>query len=445
MNATPQSPAPLPRWIISGVGLVLLALFVFLFQYAPGAYFKVMNGIMGQAFSSPFIDAQQVPAVIACSKMGVDVFVAAPCDPLGRPFAYSPLFLLLTWLPAWRPYMGIVLDAVFFLSLALLPAPRNLRGALLFILALCSGKSVFALERGNMDVVVFILVALGGRFWLSNFCCRLFGYAVLTLAGLLKFYPLTLFLLFCRERLFYFFGLALAGIASVVAFVLYYHKDLIEMSRNLPTISPFADGFGASDLPLGLQAIVGSAHLTAGSQGDHIGVYIVAVLILLTFVLGIMRLRRSQEFTTSIGALPEPEFTFLVIGSILLTGCFLAGGNNGYRGVELIFVVPGLAFLADAAQPKMRALFRLTLWSVIFVMWQAFVQQLVEALFRSNTLSTGYGAVMCVYWIIYQLAWWWITIVFTATILCFLEESLLFRTLSIWKLIRWLRGVRHDG
>src|SRR5258707_15413657 len=108
------------RWLVPLLGLSLLTLAAIGYRYDPSAYFRAMTVVMLHPYPLPFIDAQQLPALIDCWKHGVDVYVSAPCDPLHRTFAYSPLWLRATFLPAWSNWMGLALGAAFLMSLTLL-------------------------------------------------------------------------------------------------------------------------------------------------------------------------------------------------------------------------------------------------------------------------------------------------------------------------------------
>jgi hypothetical protein len=53
--------------------------------------------------------------------------------------------------------VGWVLDLVFIASLSLLPPPQRLVELLLVLAATLSTMVVFALERANADVILFLL------------------------------------------------------------------------------------------------------------------------------------------------------------------------------------------------------------------------------------------------------------------------------------------------
>jgi hypothetical protein len=64
--------------------------------------------------------------------------------------------------------------------------------------------------------------------------------------------------------------------------------------------------------------------------------------------------------------MPGRDAMFLVTGAALIAGCFFAGQSVDYRGIHLIFVVPGLAMRRAAVT---RAPLIQVLKTIIFLMW----------------------------------------------------------------------------
>jgi hypothetical protein len=427
------------RWLVPVLGLSALALAAVGYRYAPAVYFHVLTIVMLHPYRVPFIDAQQIPAVIDCWKHGVDVFVSAPCDPLHRVLAYSPLFLRATFLPkTWSNWMGLALDAAFFMSLALLPPPRRPIGLIIVILATFSSMPVFALERANMDVVMFLLIVCAGWCCVRSFPVRLVGYGLITLAGLLKFYPLVLFILFLRERMAYFVALCAVAFVLLTAFLWHFQGELREMVKNLPLIPIFSVGFGYRELPFGLgralqwllkDAGVQNAFLLQGVRGAAfiVGVFCLLVLAAVTVAL---KLSWNTNFRSAFAALTPPERGFLVIGSTLICGCFFASENDGYRGIHFLFVLPGLLALSAAqASHSMRAVFRGTVVAVMLALWGLTILRIVAVLSGGSTDPFGGSAAIYICWIIRELTWWWIVSVLLAVLFCFIAQSTVWRTI----------------
>ena len=407
------------RWVVPILGLAVLAGLTAAFVFDRPLYMVILTAVMMRPFATPFIDIAQMPGVIDCWQHGVDPYVVASCDLLGRPFAYSPLWLRAGFLPTSSdavPWIGLVLDSAFFLSLALLPVPRRQGGLPILALAAFSSLPGFALERVNIDVIMFLLIVAGGWLWLRDDAFRLFGYAMFLLAGLLKFYPLVLCLLFLREGFVRAALFSLAVLAALVVFVLHFHAELTEMAANLPRTDYFQDTFGARQLAVGIGVVLqGLGVERLPFVGSFDPEHSIALALNVLFFSHIAALGFSLYLATrpalrpALSALTAAEGGFLTIGAVLICSCFFAGQNVGYRGIHFLFIVPGLAALALAALPgAMRTLFRLTLVLALLLTWGLSLQQLIAWLSGGQDAPMGGSIAIDLYWIFHELAWWWV-------------------------------------
>jgi hypothetical protein len=426
------------RWVVPALGFAVLALAIALYRLDPPVYFDVLTAMMMRPYPVPLIDAAQIPTLVECWRNGADVFVDASCDPLNRVLAYSPLFLWLFYPmsgPGWATGFGLALDAAFLLSLTLLPPPRRWLEVMLLAVATFSSLPAFALERANMDVAMFVLIAVGGWCCWRGPIARLFGYAALTLAGLLKFYPLVLFLLFLRERLSLFLALSLAAAGILAGFLWLFHAELAEMVRNLPTTSYFTDGFGVRQLPFGLGFVLQSLSAELGLDDTalvrSLGLPINAILIVDVFVLMIflslgigIQLATRRAFRRAFADLTAEQRGFLVAAAVLFCGCFFAGQNLSYRGIHFIFAVPGIVALATSpVSGAIRRVFRVTLAAMLLVLWGLTLQQVVAGLSGATDSPMQGSIAIDLYWIVHELAWWWLIAVFLGVLFCFVGQS----------------------
>ncbi len=115
------------------------------------------------------------------------------------------------------------------------------------------------------------------------------------------------------------------------------------------------------------------------------------------------------------------ERIFLVVGSTLLVGCFFAGQSIGYRGIFLLFVLPGLLAMARiAADSVSRRLCRTTAIIVVLLMWEECIR---NGMARLDMPPLADALSQLTVWLARELAWWWIVSVMTAILLSFLAES----------------------
>ncbi len=151
-----------------------------------------------------FADLIAVLAAGEAAQLGVDVYRGNPLDPFNRPHVYGPAWLLtgelgLTRADGW--WLGTMLALAFVGAAVALCAPRSPRATFLTVAALLSPPFILGLERGNNDLVIFLLAAAaavllgrGGRLGFAGATLALVG------AAALKFYPLVCLVALAAHR-----------------------------------------------------------------------------------------------------------------------------------------------------------------------------------------------------------------------------------------------------
>ena len=231
---------------------------------------------------------------------------------------------------------------------------------------------VFALERGNVDVILFIMMVIAGVLSTGPLANRILSYGLILVAGLLKFYPLIVLSTALRERPRTFLAIVAAAGFIIVGFVYRFREELSAMSRNIPN-----GGFGSVNLPFdgakyALQLFPGLGQFAWFTTLPYV---IMAVLLIITGV-QVIRLARNGSLASAFAKMPERDAMFLVIGAALIVGCFFTGLSNDYRGIHLIFVVAGLIAMRRVTDnPATRAMLTRAITIVLLLMWEALVRQ----------------------------------------------------------------------
>src|SRR6516162_8045511 len=213
-------------------------------------------------FRFPFVDIGGSLAAWECARQGVDVILSDPCDVLQRGYNYSPIWMAAAPIPLGvndTQAVGWGLDLLFIGSLTLLPPPRRPLEMMLALTATLSTMVVFALERANPDILLFMMVLAAGLLAECRASVRLIGYALALIAALLKYYPIMALITVFRERPPRFFAIAVALTGALAVFWVIYHAEIAE---GLPTIAqgPYnTDLFAAKNLPFLLGDAAGSA------------------------------------------------------------------------------------------------------------------------------------------------------------------------------------------
>jgi hypothetical protein len=419
-------PALARHAILPLAAMLLFAGFVILWLDFRPLYFAILEGQGQHPFWFPFLDTHALLAAIECKRMGYDVYVADPCDVLNRLHVYSPMFLELSFLPVSvrdTAIVGTILSLGFFIALAAVPPPAGRIAWLLTLLALASDMTVYGVERGNNDLLIFIMVAAAGRLMLSVPAARMVGYALVMLAAFLKFYPITLMVLALRERPRVFVAIALTATAALALFLVHYRTGLAMAMALTPNGSYFTDFFGAVNLPRGLAELLTPLRTASPVLGKALP-YLPPVL-LAALVVSCLRdavgLAIDDSARERFAALPAPQALFLAIGAVLISSCFFAGQNIDYRGIAFLFLLPGLCALGRG--PDGRVFLRAAV-TIVFLTWSEFFRHLIELGAAALDLSSGVErTVEAAFWLVRELLWWRVIAILAGLILGFAATS----------------------
>jgi hypothetical protein len=411
--------------------LAALAVFVALtLVYLAGErelYRHILQNAGIPVFPFPFLDLSGNLAAWECARLGVDVVVADPCDVMQRGYNYAPFWMTIAFIPLGpgdAGPAGWVLDAVFLASLALLPPPRRAFDLAVTIAATLSCMTVYAVERANPDILIFLLALAAGTLALRGGIARASAYLLILLAAMIKYYPITLLLLTARERFYRFLAINAAMLAAIAVLVWWYFAP---MARGLPLIAagPYDDPymFAAKHLPLALAAF---AEARLGPALPHAGLVVAFYALLLLGAAIICHwLLRKPGWRRALAKLAPVEAMFLTIGCTLIAGCFFAGQSIEYRGIFLLFALPGLLAVArDDVDLGAARLARWTALPILALMWKSFGRVvLTSALHAAGVSAAGGAVVMGAYWCLKEICWWWCVAVMLSIVLAFLLDS----------------------
>jgi hypothetical protein len=404
------------RLVAPSVGLFGLGLFWILYAFRPDWYTSLLEVIGIRPFRYPFLDGEYILATVDCARQGVDIYLGNACDVLDRPDPYSPLWMYAWFMPAdkaWTAPLGLGLAAVFCLSLGALPPPRRLAEIPAVVLTVFSTATIYAIERANIDLVMFVMLVGAGLLLLRHGPVRLLAYPVILFAGLLKFYPLVLMVLALRERRRIFLGLAVFSVVVVGGMALAFLPQLKEMVPNLPGGFVW-DGFGADLWPTvmacSLAHVDGGCAVMPAARGLSLEVIWLALWFICFFgaAMTVQGVRRTSGFKIGLEALSAPEELFLLTGALLITGCFFAGRSIDYRQVFFLMAVPGLLALARKGNAaELRRLAQIMVGLVVFMMWK----EGMHGLWRAAGLGDS------LFFLLRELTWWVIVAVFIAILI----------------------------
>lgn len=389
---------------------VLLAgsLYAFGYRYQ---YHALLDYWGAAPFRFPFLDMHAVTSAVECHRLGYDVYVQNPCDVFNRVHGYSPVWLWLSVLPistGWDTALGLVTVLLFIAVLPFLPPGRGLWQTAVITLGTVSSVVMFALERANVDIIIFMFAMLAVTLTRRSAPHRALGYAVALFTGMLKFYPITLLILAARERLGVFVAIGLVSFGAIVLWFAFDSGEILRGMANIPTTQYFDEFvFGARDLPYGLaQTMDWSRPAAAG----------LLIALLVGMVATALVLAGREDTAARLRQLTDAEAAYLLIGCVLLVGCFLAAQNILYRGIFFLFVLPGLtALVRTRSRRRFDGAYFGVIAAIIVLMWNDTVRTLVNGTLRWFGVSVGPNDVAHFdIWLVREAMWWPVVVVLTA-------------------------------
>ncbi|MGH3135101.1 MAG: hypothetical protein ACRDPV_01230 [Gaiellaceae bacterium] len=304
------------------------------------------------AVTPGFFDLRSVTSGWDCARQHLGAWPVNPCDPGGRPENYPRVWMAASILGLGQDdtyLIGSLIAVAFFAAAILVLSPRAPIGdALIYGLALCSPAVMFGVERGNVDIALFSLVAAAGLVMRRSRYGPPFASALVLVAAVLKLFPIAAVGMLARLPR----RAAVICVASVVGFFAVYaaatFRDIRTIERVLPQGDEYAYGL----------------HIFGGWLGRIVApgrMWDVVVIVLA--IAAAIALRRRLRNHLSTGPLRELDLFWAGAGIYVAT--FALGRSSDYRLVFLLLTIPQLARWASARQ----ALPIATLCGILLTLW----------------------------------------------------------------------------
>lgn len=312
-NSAPGSTGPV-AW---AVGLTLA-------WWLAGAIWPRLLVTLGiYNYGTIYLDTYAVLAALDAVRAGADPHGANSLDVLLRPHVYSDWWLSLRWLGLTRGHnilVGTAWAGAFALVAWATVRPRNLPEAFWWVALLVSPPILLAVNRGNNDLVIFVLLAGCGLVAAAPVWWRVAGAAAcLGLASGLKYFPApaVLALLWVRPvrraPAVLLAGLVVVGVALAGVWT--------QVERSRFTIASGVHTMGA---PLWWRDL--------GWQDKESALPSLLLIVIPALILA------GSKVTTGLATRGQPRERLLAaLGAIVLLTCFLAGVNYAYRWIFVLW------------------------------------------------------------------------------------------------------------
>ncbi len=348
------------------IGLILAVYFISIFCssfFMDYAKYWQMLGV--PAASQLFSDLKAVTIAIKCSGATINSTTPNPCNSW---FAYPKIWYLFSsiWVsPDHVAYMAVALISLFYFTTFILLGRINVNAGIYYALLLCSPPMMLAIERGQPDLIIFILC--GAAIWCMRKRISVYGAGTLLMfAGFLKLYPLATVISFLNGNKKT--SLRLLSILTIIgtAYILFNRTDIQSLSNSL------TKNYWSVSVGFMHGCLVFFTLLNTYSFFHRLFHYIPYPVISYSFVTVIMIVVFISSRKKGIITFNSDHIFSFRVGASLYVGSFLIGNNYDYKFIVFIFTIPQLlAWLKNAPQVKIITI--CALLAILITCWSFFL------------------------------------------------------------------------
>lgn len=396
------------KWIT--LVFIVFATYILLFLFPHYWHFVLGPAHIPEVY--PFLDMKGRLAHIQGHRMGLDIYsVPNPLDPLNRINDKPSYTLLLGHLGLNLEHavpLSILFIVLMVLGTLLFIKPRTWSQMIAAYLAICSPSVLYAVERGNDDLVIFVLLLTVPIFLAKN---TLWGntvaFCLISLVSPAKYYPFAAYILFAHPQKTNrqaFFWLT-SSITFITVFFLVTYKEILFLSSRIPQPN-YLNSFGAK---LFFELLELTPPLPTLLTLFSLVIILIFVSILSFYKHGILpNIKKTEEY-------------YFILGSAIFVFCFFLSSNSDYRLIFCLFLLPALfSWLSNS---QINSYLRLVVVSsivlIIVIMWIPYLY------FLSNRVLFDLSFLYTKIFKLRIILTWFLTLIITVL------SSLLLRPLSI--------------
>ena len=309
--------------------LYLLAIATLFGSIAGFGWIRTWSAIFVPTMSLPFADMRVIAGAVTSADEGLNPLISNPNDPWRRPLNYPPIWVKIGQaanLPDESRFIQVCSLMIFSFVAICAYLLYRFPSYLLLACAL-STATLFAIERGNIDLIIYALV-----FGFAFVFPRKLSPIPILIATVLKLYPVFLLGVLLIKRQFILFFTALIFVLAIFGYM-WGQLPFIGRSAGPATVSAWTYDRVAS---YGFPII--ALHLSEYKLPSWMMGGVIIVISLMIFVVALY-FRKINSYLMQTDRL---DFSLFLAGSSIYLGTFIFSPNWDYRLIFLIFCVPFL-------------------------------------------------------------------------------------------------------
>ena len=276
-----------------------------------------------------------------CSEKGYDVYLFNPCDQWERKHVYGDLLLNIPFIKDFNNFYFIYLPVIFnllfvYVLISFFQFRRKIEN-LTIIPFIFSASTILAIERANIDIVIFLLMI-----FVSYNKKIFFNYLSIILVTLSKFYPILLLSVFLFEKNFKRIIFNCLFLSLIIFIIFYFQADEIKKifanSKQFTATGIYNFSFK------GLITYVVNLNIVINNQDFNWIKYCMLVFcLILPLVLTLIKWLKYIFTNESIKTLFLKNVyanRLYVLSSIVVLTCYFAFSNYIYREIFFLGLIP---------------------------------------------------------------------------------------------------------
>ena len=308
-----------------------------------------------------FADWALIPKLGICHRAGFDIYYATSCFDyalnMGNILLYIPYFPSLE--KFYFFYFPFIIGFLFIYSIVSLIKPKKFIEYFLLILIIFAPPSLLVLERGNFDIIIFLMIIL-----MVYSTSSILNFVILTFVSLAKYYPIALMVNFFIEKKRNIRQVIIVLLLFIlsITFLFYLTGESLQLLQHKMKIvtSTWGNQFSIKGLSLVLKKL---------KHFDYSTVLFISYIFFIFSSIVSFKIFQKSNFISKVNISFFEEKLF-ILGSNLSIAVYLISDNVHYREIFLILLLPLVIKLKDSFKIKIfKYLFYFILFRYIFIIF----------------------------------------------------------------------------
>jgi hypothetical protein len=350
--------------LIAGVGLMWLILLGLFRWYGYGETWALWKA---PAREPIFLDFRLIPGSAESFAHGYEPSIENPYDPTHRIFNYPAFWRLFFYTGITQNdtiWIVVLMILLFFSSVIVFPQNLTASGALWMLLIVFSPAAMLLYERGNVDLIVFVICAVAV---IALDCSTFVAAGILVFGAVVKMFPLFGLTIFLKEPKRRFILIIFSSVLFMIVYGLLTFKS--ELAAWNTTLRSSDRSYGTFVFIYRFYSYIQVTFPNLFSFDQWRLIFELCALGLIGLAV-IFAFRERQP----LWALHERNLAAFQMGASIYLGTFMLGNNWDYRLAFLVLVIPQLAEWSHVSIKKYQFIALGMMIGIVLSCWYLFLK-----------------------------------------------------------------------